>query len=61
LHEELPLDLSALEFMMQAFPDVTEKEDMRRIIGRYGLTGREQVILCDYCLSYRLFRVSDPE
>jgi ATP-binding cassette subfamily F protein 2 len=43
LLEELPLDLSALEFMQQEFPDVKEKEAMRRIVGRYGLTGREQV------------------
>lgn len=43
LHEELPLEKSALEFMMSSFPDVKEKEDMRKIIGRYGLTGREQV------------------
>jgi len=43
LHEELPLELSALEYMMSCYPDVKEKEDMRKIIGRYGLTGREQV------------------
>ncbi len=43
LHEELPLELSALEYMLKSFPDVKEKEDMRKIIGRYGLTGREQV------------------
>ncbi|VDD95604.1 unnamed protein product [Enterobius vermicularis] len=43
LHEELPLEKSALEFMMCSFPDVKEKEEMRKIIGRYGLTGREQV------------------
>lgn len=43
LHEELPLELSALEYMMQAFPDVNEKEEMRRIVGRYGISGREQV------------------
>lgn len=43
LHEELPLEKSALEFMMASFPDVKEKEEMRKIIGRYGLTGREQV------------------
>ncbi|CAP38022.2 Protein CBR-ABCF-2 [Caenorhabditis briggsae] len=46
LHEELPLDLSALEFMMKEFPDVKEKEEMRKIVGRYGITGREQVIVC---------------
>uniref|UniRef100_A0A915ML04 ABC transporter domain-containing protein n=1 Tax=Meloidogyne javanica TaxID=6303 RepID=A0A915ML04_MELJA len=43
LVEELPLELSALEYMQKAFPDVREKEEMRKIIGRYGLSGREQV------------------
>nr|UOU03350.1 ATP-binding cassette subfamily F2 [Brachionus rubens] len=43
LAEELDLNLSALEYMMKAFPDVKEIEEMRRIIGRYGLTGRQQV------------------
>nr|CAI5860202.1 unnamed protein product [Callosobruchus analis] len=43
LHELLDLDLSPLEYMMKEFPDVKEKEEMRKIIGRYGLTGRQQV------------------
>lgn len=43
LHELLDLDLSPLEYMMTSFPDVKEKEEMRKIIGRYGLTGRQQV------------------
>lgn len=43
LHESLDVDLSALEYMMKSFPDVREKEEMRKIIGRYGLTGRQQV------------------
>lgn len=43
LHELLDLDLSPLEYMMSSFPDVKEKEEMRKIIGRYGLTGRQQV------------------
>jgi ATP-binding cassette subfamily F protein 2 len=43
LVEELPLELSALEYMQKEFPEVKEKEEMRKIIGRYGLTGREQV------------------
>ncbi|GLH13841.1 hypothetical protein R5R35_002327 [Gryllus longicercus] len=43
LHELLDLDLSPLEYMMQSFPEVKEKEEMRKIIGRYGLTGRQQV------------------
>jgi len=45
LHELLDLDISALEYMMKSFPDVKEKEEMRKIIGRYGLTGRQQVFL----------------
>jgi len=28
---------------MRAFPEVKEREEMRKIIGRYGLTGRQQV------------------
>lgn len=29
--------------MLKAFPAVKEREEMRKIIGRYGLTGRQQV------------------
>lgn len=43
LHEALDLSLSALEYMMKCFPEVTEREEMRRIVGRYGLTGRQQI------------------
>lgn len=43
LHELLDLDISPLEYMMKCFPEVKEKEEMRKIIGRYGLTGRQQV------------------
>lgn len=43
LHEQLDLNLSALEYMLKCFPEVKEKEDMRKIIGRYGLTGRQQI------------------
>lgn len=43
LHELLDLDISPLDYMMKAFPDVKEREEMRKIIGRYGLTGRQQV------------------
>jgi len=43
LHEQLDLNLSALEYMLKCYPDVKEKEEMRKIIGRYGLTGRQQV------------------
>jgi len=43
LHELLDLDQSPLEYMMACFPDVKEKEEMRKIVGRYGLTGKQQV------------------
>ncbi|KAI1728192.1 ABC transporter domain-containing protein [Ditylenchus destructor] len=43
LLEELPLELSALEFMQREFPEVKENEEARKIVGRYGLSGREQV------------------
>uniref|UniRef100_A0AAQ4RG21 ATP-binding cassette, sub-family F (GCN20), member 2b n=1 Tax=Gasterosteus aculeatus aculeatus TaxID=481459 RepID=A0AAQ4RG21_GASAC len=43
LTEQLELDLSPLDYMMKCFPDIKEKEDMRKIIGRYGLTGKQQV------------------
>ena len=42
LAEELDLNLSALEYMQQEYPAIKEVEEMRRIIGRYGLTGRNQ-------------------
>lgn len=45
LTEQLELDLSPLEYMMKCFPEIKEKEEMRKIIGRYGLTGKQQVEL----------------
>jgi len=43
LHELLDLDLSPLDYMMKCFPEIKEREEMRRIVGRYGLTGKQQV------------------
>jgi ATP-binding cassette, subfamily F, member 2 len=34
--------MSALDWMMSKYPEVKEREEMRRIIGRYGLTGQQQ-------------------
>jgi len=36
--------MTALDWMLKAYPEVKEREDMRRIIGRYGLTGTQQVV-----------------
>ncbi len=43
LHELLDMDMSPLDYMMKCFPDIKEREEMRKIIGRYGLTGKQQV------------------
>uniref|UniRef100_A0A2K6U103 ABC transporter domain-containing protein n=1 Tax=Saimiri boliviensis boliviensis TaxID=39432 RepID=A0A2K6U103_SAIBB len=41
LQEQLDLDLSPLEYKMKCYPEIKEKEEMRKIIGRYGLTGKQ--------------------
>jgi ATP-binding cassette subfamily F protein 2 len=43
LQEILDMDMSALDWMMHKFPLIKEVEDMRRIVGKYGLTGQQQV------------------
>eukprot|EP00914_Ancora_sagittata_P008703 GHVO01016869.1.p1 GENE.GHVO01016869.1~~GHVO01016869.1.p1 ORF type:complete len:572 (+),score=74.79 GHVO01016869.1:119-1834(+) len=43
LQEILDLDMSAMDWMMKAYPAIKEREEMRRIIGRYGLSGQQQV------------------
>uniref|UniRef100_A0A2K5S3N1 ABC transporter domain-containing protein n=1 Tax=Cebus imitator TaxID=2715852 RepID=A0A2K5S3N1_CEBIM len=35
-------------YMMKCYPEIKEKEEMRKIIGRYGLTGKQQVM----CLAW---------
>jgi ATP-binding cassette subfamily F protein 2 len=42
LTEALELDLSPLDYMMKKFPEVKDRDDMRRIIGRYGISGKQQ-------------------
>lgn len=43
LHELLDLDASPLEYMMAQFPALKERDEVRKLIGRYGLTGKQQV------------------
>lgn len=43
LHEILDMDMNALDWMMRKFPEIKEREEMRKIIGRYGLSGQQQV------------------
>merc|ERR1719468_1060345 len=42
LHELLEMDLSPLDYMMKKFPEIKERDEMRKIIGRYGITGKQQ-------------------
>merc|ERR1719367_207954 len=40
LHELLEMDLSPLDYMMKKFPEFKERDEMRKVIGRYGITGK---------------------
>ena len=37
------MDLDPITYMMKMFPDLKERDEVRKIIGRYGLTGKQQV------------------
>jgi ATP-binding cassette subfamily F protein 2 len=43
LKDYLDLSLSALYYMMKCYPEEKDEEQMRRSLGRYGLTGKQQV------------------
>lgn len=43
LQEHLDMNMTALDWMMKCFPDIKEREEMRKIIGRYGLSGQQQI------------------
>lgn len=36
--------MTALNWMMKSFPEIKEREEMRKIIGRYGLSGQQQIV-----------------
>jgi len=42
LHEILDMEATALNWMMTTFPEEKEVERMRKFLGRYGLTGKQQ-------------------
>ena len=44
LHELLEMDLSPLDYMLKKFPEIKDRDEMRKIVGRYGLTGKQQVL-----------------
>lgn len=47
--------MSAVEWLMKCFPAVKEEDQMRSAVGRFGLTGKQQVcvVCCDvvHCCS----------
>jgi len=43
LGDQLDLDMSALDYMLKEFPQIKDREEMRKIVGRFGLTGMQQV------------------
>ncbi len=43
LHELLDMDVSPIQYMMKMFPELKEIDEVRKIVGRYGLTGKQQV------------------
>jgi len=42
LGDQLDLDMSALDYMLHCYPEIKDREVMRKIVGRYGLTGLQQ-------------------
>lgn len=42
LTDQLDLNISPLQYMMNCFPHIKEEETMRRAIGRFGITGKTQ-------------------
>jgi len=42
LHELLEMDLSPLDYMLKQFPEYKDRDGMRKVIGRYGITGKAQ-------------------
>ncbi|CAH8486669.1 unnamed protein product [Schistosoma margrebowiei] len=43
LHEMLDINMSPVDWMMQCYPEIKERDDMRKLLGRYGLSGPQQV------------------
>ncbi len=43
LKDILDLEESAMSYIMRCYPEEKEVEELRRSLGRYGLTGKQQV------------------
>merc|ERR1739844_78571 len=42
LHELLEMYLSPLDYMLKMFPEFKDRDEMRKVIGRYGISGKAQ-------------------
>lgn len=42
--EALDMDLTPLQFMNKQFPELKEVDEVRKIIGRYGISGKQQTM-----------------
>lgn len=42
LADQLDLEASPLDYMLAQYPEVKEREEMRKIVGRFGITGKQQ-------------------
>merc|ERR1712226_371130 len=42
LHELLEMDLPPLDYMLKMFPEFKERDEMRKVIGRYGISDKAQ-------------------
>lgn len=43
LAEQLDLELSPVDFMLKEFPHIKELSEMRKVVGRFGITGANQM------------------
>ena len=44
LADQLDENMAPLEYMMHCFPDKKGEEDMRRAVGRFGITGTPTLV-----------------
>ena len=61
LHELLELDLSPLDYMMKQFPEFKERDEMRKVIGRYGISGKAQVTIRYVLHDRKILRVHNTQ
>ena len=45
LQDILDMNMTPLDWMHKTFPNVLTEEDMRRLVGRFGITGKEQTTI----------------